>query len=116
MNYEDPLSGTRGGQIPTLTPAQRSLASTHYGHMLAGALERVMQRGDKWFTRASLSASAGTMDAVYAGETLGLWKKPDGKSYYTFTNLTRPWMLTALALHDERVRDEQARAKLGERS
>lgn len=107
--HERSLNG--GGQIPALTPEQRTLADSLSGTFIASALERLAKDNARWFTRATLGASGDTMKAVHAGEQLGLWKKADGKNYYIFTRLTRPWMLTALALHDERVRSQSGPTK-----
>ena len=95
----------RGGGT-NLTVEQRALAHTFYGHLIACGIERLTKTGVKFLSRGNLSASTGMMDALRHGAQLGLWKEVDGKSYYTHTHLTRPFMLTALALHDERVRSQ----------
>lgn len=114
MNYDDPLSGSRGGQVPALTVEQRALAVSFYGHLIAGGIERLLKLDIKFLSRGNLSASTGVMDALRDGAKLGLWKEVDGKSYYTHTSLTRPFMLTALAIHDERRKHGETRPKVGE--
>jgi len=93
-----------------LTPAQRTLADSLYGHLIACGIERLSKLDIKFLSRGNLSASSGMMAALADGAKLGLWKEADGKSYYTHTNLTRPFMLTALALHDERRKSGEERA------
>jgi hypothetical protein len=103
-----------GGQIPALTVEQRALAHTFYGHLIACGIERLTKSGVKFMSRGNMSASTGMMDALRHGAQLGLWKEVDGKSYYTHNHLTRPFMLAALALHDERVKLEQKRTADGQ--
>lgn len=93
----------RGGGT-NLTVEQRALANTFHGHLLAFALDRPRIQSAQYFTAASVGASSGVMEAIRLGADLGLWKANADKPYWTFTHLTRPFMLTALALHDERVR------------
>ncbi len=103
------------GGATNLTPAQRALADSFHGFLLASAIDRLAHEGKRYFSRGSLGGSSGVMAAVQDGETLGLWKANADKPYWTHTSLTNAWVNTALALHDERVRTEQARTKGGQR-
>lgn len=107
MNYDDPLSGSRGGQIPTLTPEQRALAKDKASWPLAAKL---YEKNQQWFTRHGLNLTPSQMSIVRRGCELGIFRKDSAKEYWRHTYLTRPWMLTALALRDEWDRSPEARA------
>lgn len=98
MNEQDPLRGTRGGQIPTLTPEQRDLASDKSAWLLADTL---YQLDKSWFTRYELNLTPSQMSIVQRGCVLGIFKKDEAKEYWRKTPLARTWLLAALALRDE---------------
>jgi len=111
VNYDDPLSGSRGGQIPTLTltPAQRSHAWCC--DELADTLLPMMDGGKNWFTAYDIRQKPEFLSPLVDSGILTKHKsaKHDGH-YYKTTHITRPFLLCALALRDERGRAAKERA------
>lgn len=112
VNYDDPLSGTRGGQIHNLTPEQRSMAERRCGE--ADGLLQALNEKRTWFTAFQLNTFPTGLDELVRVGVLTKHKSQnhDGH-YYKPTALTRPWCLTALALRDERVAALKERAEGG---
>jgi hypothetical protein len=103
-----------GGQIPALTPEQR--AAAHHADALADTLLPILDGGKKWFTAYDVREQrAGTL--LHDLERVGIITKHKSTNhdgyYYKPTNLTRPFLLTALALRDERIKAMQERADAG---
>ena len=87
-----------------LTDQQRALASSFHGYLLACGIERLANAGTRYFSLAKLQASTGVIEAISAGEQLGLWSRNATKQYWTHTALTWPFIRTAIALADERAK------------
>ncbi len=109
----DGMLQSAGGQVPNLIPAQRALADSFHGFLLASAIDRLAKEGKRYFSRGSTGASSGVMQVIQDGEALGLWKANADKPYWTHTHLTNAWVNTSFALHAERAKSEQERAKDG---
>lgn len=111
MNEQDPLRGTRGGQIPSLTPAQHSLAAISDG--IAEDLMRELAVSC-YFTTYRLKQMPAALEPLLTHGILTIHKSQahDG-NYYKPTNLTRAWCLASLALAQERKRLYEQRATDG---
>ncbi len=94
----------RGGGT-NLTPEQRSLAEDKASWLLA---EKIYKAGAKWFTRHSLRLTPSQVNIVQRGCELGIFRRNEFKEYWHHTHLTRPWLLTALALRDEWSKSPEA--------
>lgn len=107
----DPVTGNVRGHaagVPSLTGEQRRIAFVC--DELANDLLPIIDGGKTWFTAYSIKQKPQFLDPLVS---LGIFtkhksQKHDGH-YYKTTYLTRPFLLTALALRDERRRAMQER-------
>lgn len=98
-----------------LNPEQRRVAELRCGE--ADELLVALDKGERFFTAFRLKSFPHSLDKLVDVGVLTKHKseKHDGH-YYKATNVTRSWVLTAIALREERCRILKARAELGEGS
>jgi hypothetical protein len=101
-------SGSMGGGVPNLTVEQRALAWCC--DALADDLLPLMAKGKPWFTAYEVRQKPEFLASLVASGILTRHKSQshDGH-YYRTTHITRPFLLCALALRDERRRAMQER-------
>ena len=106
-----PGAGTTAGNAAwqQLTPEQRALADSPYGHMVATSLTR---DGDlpAWFTVWSLRLEgiSRACDVITEGTQLGLWNRPSEKPWWKPKGgITWAWCQTAIALYEARQKERK---------
>lgn len=108
----DPSTGnvlcSGGGQIPTLTAAQRDQAN--YSDEFALSLLPLLDNGRNWFTAHEVWQSKGALDKLIDCGVITKHKSNshDGH-YYRTTPVCRAFCMCAVELRKERIRLEQER-------